>query len=365
MRLTLVIADLGAGGAQRALAAMANYWVSKGHAVTIVTLDRGAVFFEIDSRVSLVRLGVAGATRSSWQKLRMTIRRLWAIRSAVRASRAELLVAFVDVTNVQTLLACRGLGVRVIVSERSDPAHVALPKLWSRLRPICYRWAGAVVTQTRGAADFFQGFDLRRLEVIPNFVTVPPTGKARAIQRPALVAVGRLAAEKRYSWIIESFAELTVSHPDWHLHVAGSGPLRSELEAQVARLGLVGRITFHGRVDDVYTLLRSADLFIMASAFEGFPNALCEAMACGVPVVASDCPSGPSEIVRDGVDGVLVDVGDRAALKVAMARLMGDRILRQRLGSNARAITQRYSVTSVMGQWEGLLREVAGTGQSE
>jgi glycosyltransferase involved in cell wall biosynthesis len=140
--------------------------------------------------------------------------------------------------------------------------------------------------------------------------------------------------------------------------ILGEGPEREALDARVARHGLGGRILLPGPVAEPGAVLARSALFVLASDYEGFPNALCEAMAHGLAVVATDCPVGPREIVRDGVDGLLVPTGDQAALAAALGPLMGDAETRQRLGRAAAAITDRFASGVIVDRWDSVLRDV-------
>jgi len=144
--------------------------------------------------------------------------------------------------------------------------------------------------------------------------------------------------------------------------ILGEGPDRAKLEGMVRELGLEGRMELPGWVADPERVLGESAVFVLSSWYEGFPNALLEAMAAGCAVVATDCPSGPGEIVRPGVDGFLVPVGEVEALARALDELMGDEGLRRRLGEQARKVRERFGLEQVMGLWEDLLEKVAGQG---
>jgi GalNAc-alpha-(1->4)-GalNAc-alpha-(1->3)-diNAcBac-PP-undecaprenol alpha-1,4-N-acetyl-D-galactosaminyltransferase len=138
----------------------------------------------------------------------------------------------------------------------------------------------------------------------------------------------------------------------------GEGSMRAELEALRAQLGLVECVHLPGSVKNVDAHLRQAELFVMPSRFEGFPMALCEAMACGLPVLAADCLSGPREIVRDGVDGILIPVKDVDALAAGLDRLMGDPAQRQQLAQAAPQVLDRFGLERVMDMWIDTIKQV-------
>jgi glycosyltransferase involved in cell wall biosynthesis len=171
--------------------------------------------------------------------------------------------------------------------------------------------------------------------------------------------MGRLERQKGFDLLIRAFASIARERPDWDATILGDGPERDALAAEIARWGLTRRIFLPGREPDAMGVLRRAELFVLSSRYEGFPNALCEAMACGLPVVAFDCPSGPVEIVRDGVDGLLVPAENVEALATAMSQLAGDPERRRAMGARATEISGRFSVESVAEKWERILEQGA------
>jgi glycosyltransferase involved in cell wall biosynthesis len=178
-------------------------------------------------------------------------------------------------------------------------------------------------------------------------------------QRRLLLAVGRLSEEKRFDFLLPAFANLAPANQSWDLVILGEGPLRQALETQVQALGLQGRVFLPGRAGNVGDWYRRADLYVMSSRFEGFPNTLGEAMAHGCAAVSFDCDTGPRDIIRHDVDGLLVPNGDTGALVDALACLMADDDLRQRLASRAIEVRQQFSLEKIAGMWEGLLAEAA------
>jgi len=193
--------------------------------------------------------------------------------------------------------------------------------------------------------------------VIPNGVRVPAaTDSAPEQAGPTILAMGRLSPEKGFDLLLQAFAQLAGRNSDWTLAIAGEGPRRSMLEQQIAHLGLSDRVRLLGWVSQPHRLMRQARLFVLSSRYEGFPVALLEAMACGLPAVSFDCDSGPREIIRHELDGLLVPPGDVSALAGSIERLLRDDALRATLAHHARDVAQRFSQESFAAKWEEVLQ---------
>ena len=414
MRVAFVIYNMNGGGAQRALANMANHWAPKGWDLTVITLRQEDTphAYDLDERVQVA--DIAQTTRSyrhlgklllasshsplssvTGRLHRLVRRKQWAarnvvqkraapllaLRSALVQSAPDLIISFMDHANVEALISARGLEVPVIVSERRDPyarpwglaspggnSRRHFPRLpiveegWEGLRTRYYRDASALVLQTRDQLEYFSGINVRAV-VIPNPVLPPQLDRPRqklASATKTLLAVGRLDPVKGFDMLLRAFGEVAVNHSEWSLEIRGEGPMRATLEDQAQRLGLNGRVRLPGFTDRLQDVIASADLFVMSSRSEGFPNALAEAMAGGLPAVSFDCPSGPRNIIRDGVDGVLVPPNDVGALAEALDRLMKNEEERRSLAARAPDVQQRFGLETVMAMWEALINDIVG-----
>ena len=340
------------------MSVMANHWAERGWEVTLLTYDAGdeAPAYRLSPAVDHRHLGIASPSRGVIEAVRSNLQRLPVLRRAIRESAPDAVVSFLGEVNVRTILATFGLGVPVVVSERNDPSRRRIGAVWSALRRWSYRYASSVVTLTADALRFFPAAIRRRGTVIPNPVSLAPESISARTggRRKAVIAMGRLVHQKGFDRLIAAFALVAANHPGWSLTIWGEGEDRQALETQRDRLDLRGRVELPGWTPAPFTELQTAGLFVMSSRYEGFPNALCEAMACGAPVVSFDCP-GPRHIVRDGIDGVLVPPDDVAQLAAAMDRLLADRAERERLAANGLQVTERFGKDKVMDMWEQLI----------
>jgi GalNAc-alpha-(1->4)-GalNAc-alpha-(1->3)-diNAcBac-PP-undecaprenol alpha-1,4-N-acetyl-D-galactosaminyltransferase len=363
MRATFVISSLEAGGAERVLSILANELVTRAWEITVISQDGhegSKPFFTLDHRVILRYLDFAAIGESALPKTGK-IRQLLALRSAIRHSNPNVVVSFMDTVNVRTLLAVWGLSIPVVISERCDPHTRPLGSWWERLRRLTYPRAVALVVQSPEAQSYFRGSIRERSIIIPNPVVQPPTiDRAEDVRRSnKIVSLGRLNAVKGFDRLLDAFQPIAVSNPEWQLEIWGEGPERGALEEQARRLGIADRVRFSGQTLDPYAAIRSSEIFVLSSRTEGFPMALGEAMACGIAAISFDCPSGPRQLIRHGIDGLLVRDGDIAGLSQAIQLLIDDPARRASLARKSPEVASRFSVSSISRRWEQVLRSAA------
>ena len=362
LRITLVIHGLGCGGAEKVMVNLAGRLAAAGYTVSLLTTGSTPDFFSPPATITRRRLSQAENPDCRWFDLPCQRRRTRALREALLRDRPDVVISFIDLMNIAVLLALAGSGVPVIVAEHSDPRRHPIGWRWSGLRRLLYPRASRVVLLTRDARDWALGLWPRwKAVAIPN--GLEPTPSSSQADRPPifgplnLVAMGRLGPEKGFDLLIEAYARLSATFPDWHLIIYGEGQERPRLEAMIREKGLEARIQLPGIEQHPERTLPHADIFVVSSRYEGFSMVLAETMALGLPVVSFAC-SGPLEIVRDGVDGLLAPPGDVTALTNTLARVMKDEALRGRLAREARSVANRYAPERILELWRNEIEAV-------
>ncbi len=393
--IILVCNSLDAGGIERVVSTLANEWTQRGRKVCVITMHDRRRFFALDPSVHHVIIDRAKLTwiAESLKKLKTRLSELkaakpwlvtifgwplyhlfavhfyslnfrlfieyesWALRRALRGVESPVVVSFGTSINIITLRACEGLGRRVIISERNDPRRLARFGLWDLMWRKHYRSADLVTANTRGALADMGGYvEPEKLAFVPNpLVFKNGNGGVPVSPSPSFLTVGRLVWDKAHDVLLDAFALVGDDLDGWRLAIVGDGRLKDSLRVRAERLGVAGRVDWHGVVTDPHAFYHAANFFVLPSRVEGTPNALLEAMSCGLPVIVSDGAPGPLELVEDGVTGLVVPVNDAAALAAALRRLASDGELRSRLGEAARARVSEYDLPRALAAWESVV----------
>ena len=343
--IMIVLAGLGAGGAERVVAQLAERWAASAKRVTVVAFDQPAspIYHPLDPGAQVERLGIGAGVGG-------IARRVAALRSLLTRERPDVVLSFLTKINAVALLAATGTTIPVIVAERNNPEQQSASRLWNFALRHLYGQAAAIVCQTQASIRCVPEPWRGGAVVIPNPVRRYPV-KPVDPKPHVIAAVGRLTAQKGFDLLIEAFAPIAPNHPSWELHIWGEGPDRAALERQSASLGLGERVRFRGVSQEPGGWIAESGVFVLSSRYEGFPNVLGEAMAAGLPVLATRCDFGPEEIVSDGHDGLLVGP-DAQSLASGLDRLLGDESLRQQLGGSARSVVERFSTARVLPMWD-------------
>lgn len=331
--LAIYLPSLRGGGAERVMVTLANGFASRGHRVDLVLARaEGAYLTEVAPAVRVVDLNKGRVLAS-----------LLPLARYLRRERPDAILSALNHANIVAILARKiaRVPIRLVVSERNSLVSLrgsARGHLFRTLMRWCYPFADLVVSVSRdGARELVSELGLpdRLVMAIPNPVpveeikdraSVPPDHPWLAPGSPPVVlAVGRLEAQKDYPTLLRAFTLLRRNR-DLRLIILGEGKLRPTLERQIHELGLTAYVALPGFQPNPFAWMAASDLYVMSSRYEGFPNSLVQAMACGARVVSTDCPTGPAEILDDGKWGRLVPVGDAEALARAMAETLDEAV---------------------------------------
>jgi glycosyltransferase involved in cell wall biosynthesis len=360
-RRLFLVHGLSAGGSEKVAVELTAHWAASGYSTALVTLasakeDR----FAVGEGVQRIGLDCLGHSRGPLAAIFANRDRVGRIREAAADFAPDVVVSFNDRTNVLAALALRGRNCPLIVSERSDPRSRAREPIWSALRRWTYPTTDAVVIPSEGFRSWAAGVAKKTpVFVVPNACwsatdadDEPPPDAER---EPIVLCLGRFDRPKGFDLLIAAFAQIAPRCPEWRLRLVGEGPERETLVRQAAEAGLGNRFEILPWASDPNEQFRAARIFVLPSRGEGFPNVLVEAMGAGLPAIAFDCRSGPSDVIRPGHDGLLVETGDTFALAAALHRMIGDDAFRIACARRAREVRARFSPSSVFAKWEEVL----------
>ncbi|WP_188187903.1 glycosyltransferase family 4 protein [Nonomuraea sp. SYSU D8015] len=373
----LMLHAYGMGGTVRTVVNQANAMAAAGHDVELVSVvrRRDRPRFTLDPRVTITTLVDQRAGRRPdsfgrrvWRRVRgkvvprgefaagyFTERVEWAAMDYCAKLRDGVLVTTRPALN---LISARRTPRSVIRVAQEHMNLSAYPETIRREIARHYGRLDAVTVLTRTNRLEYQRLLPRTPIVqIPNALHKVDQERSRQVD-PVVVAAGRLVPQKGFDLLIQAFAQVVAEHPEWRLRIFGTGPRRGELAGLVEQYGLGGHVALPGRTDQLDRELTEASVYALSSRFEGLPMVMIEAMTHGLPVVAFDCPTGPGDVLTDGVDGVLVPPRDVDALAAALKRVVADRQLRVRMGRQAVKTSRAYAPELVMPLWEDLFSEL-------
>ncbi len=335
----IVTRGLTAGGMERTSVNLATYFLSRNYRVVYFTLFRTPHFFTLDSEIEIVEPAI---DRERYNKFMYAFKLIPTIRKIIKARKIDYVLGIGEYFNPFVLLATFGLSCKVFVSDRLSPdIKLGLVDIFKK---ISYPFADGAISQTQYAAKKLKlNTKLKNVIVIPN--PLKPITKVEVPIKKQIVSVGRLNREKGHRILIEAFAK--IDNKDWILMLIGDGVERNNLEELVGILNINNRVIFAGELADFSKELSESQIFVLPSLSEGFPNALIEAMSVPLACISSDCIAGPSDIIRDGFNGVLVKPNNVDALTSKINALIDDEVLRNQLKDNAFRIIQDLEFNSI------------------
>lgn len=338
--IVFVAGSMRRGGAERVISLLANAYAGRGWSVHIVVLRANEVGYSLHDKI------VIHDAVHSGSYIKNTFKWVHDIRRILTAEKPDVVVSFAGRINMLTMMAARGTGIPVLVSERNDPANDRRSKLEKWLCKRFYGKADKVVFQTQYQAKYYEKWCKNNSIVIGNPISAPVYDGEH--EKKDIICIGKLMDQKNHPMMIRAFKMIADEFPGKHVYIYGEGTKRQELEAMVKEAGLERQIHLPGNSDHIFDIMHENEYFVMCSNYEGLSNALLEAMISGM-VCVTTAWNGVGEIVNDGENGYLVPVCDDKALAEKLRIVLNAD--NEKIRQNGINTGKKFNSSEVMAQW--------------
>ncbi len=360
-KLLILIPRMGGGGAERVVSIIANNLCQK-YKIQITTLVSDESFYNLDSSIQFTSANYRINRKNNISRLLSLGRNFWNsilfVRRTIEQFEPDIVFSWLEEMDIVTYYATFGLhGFIWISSERNDP--MKRNKALQHFLEWIYKKLDMLICQSQTVSDYYKMIPVKKKKVIPNpvdFSNYP--NKVAESKEKKIVGVGRLREQKNFKLLIRSFAQIANDYPNVTLTIFGEGPQRTELEKEIQNQGLRKRIFLPGASENVLMDIRDATIYVMSSDYEGFPNALVEAIAMGLPAISTDFDTGIArEIITSDV-GIVVPCGDQDALAKAMSTLLEHPDYRRQIRKRGSSAIARFETSRVIEMWDSMFERL-------
>ena len=360
MKILFISYKLSDGGAERVISVLSNQMIKMGHDVGVLLYKRTPDEYLLDKKITVLELEQLYSEASKNPIVRK-IKRILGIRELISKYRPDVIIPFLDSMVTETYHATKRMNIPIIATVRNNPEMTrSIDKIY---RNYIFERCHAVFLQTEEQGHFFNKKIREKSFVVPNPVNenLLNLGTTRRLHTSIkhIVTCGRLEKQKNHKLLIEAMSVVHNIYPEVCLSIYGEGSERDRLQRLIVDNRAEDYVFLKGRTNCVDVVLNEADLFVLSSDFEGMPNALMEAMACGVPCVSTDCPTGPRDLIGNDVRGLLVPVGDASKMADAICKMISNVRNATALGVTAHNYMELYFSPQVIVQ--RLLNEINQT----
>lgn len=351
------------GGVERMSITIMNEMITRGHDVYLLSwdLDEAQTFYPLDDKVIWHKLNLGDADKKAAFSIK--IKRAKKARSIIKGIKPDVIIAFQDGAFRSIKTYSFGLGIPVIAAERNAPSRFDFIKAGRQKNMIfnSFRFAKNITVQCESYRNDYPAFLRSKIVTIPN-----PVSSANKFAKPGednnytLLSVGRLSYQKNYTVLVNAFAQIAPEFPNWTLKIVGGGEDSQKIQALINNHKLHDQVTLTGETDDIESHYIGAHLFCLPSLWEGFPNALAEAMSHGLPSVGFAQCAGVRDLIKDGENGLLAQGNDnRDTLADTLKKLMTDHSAREVMGKSAILSMKNYEPEKIFKQWEDLFKSAS------
>lgn len=358
-KISFVIGALTAGGAERVVSTLSNKLL-ENYEVHIIALTKSTPFYKLDNSIKLFYCREQFQPSSNiYHAVKANFLLYKTISNYLKKEKINLVIGFITSANILAILASRKNKIPCIISERNYPKKSNTQLQWRTLRKLLYKKADFLVVQTDKIKEQFEPIMASNKIVILKNPIAPELSQARDAnfeKENIILNIGRLTNQKAQDLLIKAFAN--VDNTNWKLLIVGKGEKEKEYKQLIKSLKLDDKVSLLGQTKDIAHFYNKSKIFAFTSLFEGSPNALIEAMHFGLPCVSTDCPTGPSELIKDGHSGYLIPIGDQKLLEQRLSKLISDEGVRKKFGSNAIKSVQSFEVEPVTLKWTHLFEKL-------
>jgi GalNAc-alpha-(1->4)-GalNAc-alpha-(1->3)-diNAcBac-PP-undecaprenol alpha-1,4-N-acetyl-D-galactosaminyltransferase len=364
--IVIVVSAMNMGGAQRVVSILCNHWSQNGYVVTLISTFSGKKtnHYQLNKDVALRYL--SNNPFFPKNKLCNLVWKLIHLRKLIKSQNPDVVISFLARVNVASALSMIGIKSPLIICERTWPPFASLNNKFLWIYRILFKGVDRIIVQTdKSKAWLTQNFPGNNVKVIPNPAVYPvPLSNERSVHpnsiisqnKKVILASGRLHKYKQFDLLIKAFLKLKDKHLDWNLVILGDGEERDALNCMLVDFDITDRVYFPGSIGNMSEWYERADLFVLSSIVEGFPNVLLEAMAYGLPCISFDCDTGPRDMIRDGVNGILVNPDEKElGLSNTMDKIISDKKFRSNIANNSILSRDKYSVSNIIQKWDNVL----------
>ncbi len=359
MRIDFILSNFGGDGAQRVVCSLANYFAEKGNIVRIITYRDGDKY-RLNENVERIRLHKklplfdTNLTRAAVHLFRF----YWK-----KKNRPDVISSHINTMGLVSIPISLLYNIKLVVSEHNNYLAAKMSAKQWFLWNVLYKFPQAVTILTRFDKTYFEKKN-KNVRIMPNPLSFEPKRNVAVRDNKTIVAAGNLDRyhHKGFDNLIEIAAKVVQKHSDWKFMIIGSGDQGlAFLKQKAESLGVSNSMIFAGYRSDVQDIMQTSEIFMLSSRFEGLPMVLLEAASQGIACISYDCISGPSEIIEDGVSGILVEDQNKDEMVQQTLALIADENLRKKLGTNAVNYVEKFSCDKIGLKWQQLFDEILKT----
>lgn len=361
--ISIFCSSLQAGGAERALSIIANELVNHS-TVFLNTFEKigSEPFYKLNDKINLNYLHLREANNFLYKKITSNVKAIYKIRQVLARQKPDIIISFINRVNVKVALANKMCGYRLVLVEQNNPYHDNIEKIWDLARRLSYNYADALVVLTPDVVKFFESWFRGIINVIPNPLDdveiKKQLGGEMGKEQDLMIAVGRLVSQKNYKDMIQAFYMFWQNNRSWKLEIWGAGEEYSFIKNSISEFGLDEFIQLKGITKTPFKEMSKAQIFLLTSNYEGFGNVIAESLASGTPVISYDCESGPSYIIDNNINGILVPYGNLNKFVSAMNLVAKNNNYRKKLTADTGKVWNKFGKNKIMSKWINLINEV-------